>query len=329
MKILLCNKSYPQAEAVLTKMVPGIEVVTCAPHEVANYIDAVDIVLPSVAKIDADVIAAGSFGLIQQLGVGVDSVDVEAATKAGVWVANVPGAGSGNAESVAELAILQMMTLSRRLDKARKNLSEGVFFQPGGIAILNKCVCIVGLGDIGKLLAMRLRAFGVRLIGVRQNPQHGAPPETGVEKVYGIDELHTALSEADFVVLAIPENKSTYRMINAAALASMKKGSFLINVARGGVVDTEALLAALQSGHIQGAGLDVYEQEPCDPSHPIFKENVVATPHIGGNTDESLKGVVKAIAENIKLYAQGKEPLHLLNKPASVRKRQQHTLSAT
>ena len=326
MKLLLCNRSYPQAELVLKKLLPEIEIVSCAAEELKNYLTGVDILLPSIARIDAEVIAAGKFGLIQQLGVGVDSVDVESATKAGVWVANVPGAGSGNAESVAELAILQMLTLARRIDAARKNLSEGVFFQPTGMAIWNKTVCIVGLGDIGRLLAMRLRPFGVRLLAVREHPEHGAPAETGVEEVFGTKDLHNAVSEADFVVLAIPETKSTHYLINETALAAMKKGSFLINVSRGGIVDTKALLAALESGHLAGAGLDVYEQEPYDHHHAIFKQNVVATPHIGGNTDESLKGVVKAIAENIKLYADGKEPKHLLNKPEKLRKDLQNAL---
>jgi phosphoglycerate dehydrogenase-like enzyme len=100
----------------------------------------------------------------------------------------------------------------------------------------------------------------------------------------------------------------------------MKKGSFLINVGRGGVLDTDALLNVLQSGHLAGAGLDVYTVEPFDPSHPIFKQNVVATPHVGGNTDESWRGVTRGIIENIKLYASGQKPKHVVNEPATLRK---------
>ncbi len=321
MKLLLCNKSYPEAQFVLEKMIPGLEVISCNPDEVASYIEGVDIVLPSVASIDSKIIASGNFGLIQQLGVGVDSIDLEAASKAGVWVANVPGAGSGNAESVAELAVLLMLSLSRKIDEARANLKNGIFFKPGSMALLNKTVCIVGLGDIGKLLAARLKGFGMKLIAVRKHPENGAPSELGVERVYGENELQESFANADFVVLAVPETKSTHKLINKESIKYMKAGAYLVNVARGGVIDTEALYEALKSGHLAGAGLDVFESEPTDPSHPIFKENLIATPHIGGNTDESLKGVVKAIAQNIQLYAQGKAPLHLLNKPERLRSR--------
>lgn len=320
MKILLCNKSYPDAAKILNKLVPGVEVFSCAPEDVANHLEGIDVVVPSVAKIDADIISAGTFGLIQQLGVGVDSVDIENATRAGVWVANVPAAGSGNGESVAELAIMQMMMLARNVDLARKNLHEGVFFKPQGMALWNKTACIVGLGDIGKLLAVRLKAFGMRLLAVRNHPEHGAPAECGIEKVFGTNELAEALKEADFVILAIPESKSTHHMFNKERLAQMKAGAFLINVGRGPVVDTNALEEALKDGHIAGAGLDVFEKEPENPKLDLFKQNVVATPHIGGNTDESVKGVIKAIAKNLTLYRQNEEPLNLLNSPSKVRK---------
>ncbi len=323
MKILLCNKSYPDAAKILNKLVPGVEVISCAPEDVANHLEGIDVVVPSVAKIDAAIISAGSFGLIQQLGVGVDSVDIESATKSGVWVANVPAAGSGNGESVAELAIMQMMMLARNVDLARKNLHEGVFFKPQGMALWNKTACIVGLGDIGKLLAMRLKAFGMKLSAVRNHPEHGAPADCGVEKVFGTNELGEALKDADFVILAIPESKSTHHMFNKERLAQMKTGAFLINVGRGAVVDTEALEEALENGHIAGAGLDVFEKEPENPNLDLFKRNVVATPHIGGNTDESVKGVIKAIAKNLTLYRQNEEPLNLLNSPAKVRKSMQ------
>jgi phosphoglycerate dehydrogenase-like enzyme len=320
MKILVCNKKYEQAEDMLESQIPGSKVVACELTKVIESLDGVDVLVPSVAPITAEIIEKGKFGLIQQLGVGLDNVDIEAATRYGVWVANVPGAGSGNTESVAELAIAMMMTLGRRLDVARKNLADGIFFLPTGMALLNKTVCIVGLGDIGKGLAERLRPFGMRMLAVREHPEHGAPPGLGIEKVFGTAQIREAVANADFVVLAVPETKSTRNLFNAETLASMKKGSFLINVGRGGVLDTDALLNVLQSGHLAGAGLDVYTVEPFDPSHPIFKQNVVATPHVGGNTDESWRGVTRGIIENIKLYASGQKPKHVVNEPATLRK---------
>lgn len=319
MKILLCNDSYPQVEEKLSGLLPKHHVTSCAPNEVNKHLEGVDVLIPSVACIDSDIISKGRFGLIHQLGVGLDSVDIEAATRLGVWVANVPGAGSGNAESVAELAIWHMITLGRRLDEARKNLANGIFFKPGGIALLNKSVCIVGLGDIGKSIAVRLSKFDMHITAVRRHPEHGAPPETCVQRVYGPPQLHEALSAADFVVLATPESDGTRHMIDAAALKAMKPGAFLINVARGGIIDTDALLEALKSGHLAGAGFDVFSQEPADPNHPIFQQNVVATPHIGGATDESVKGIVKVVAESIDLYANGLPPVHPVNKPKNLR----------
>lgn len=313
MRILICNKAYPQVEESLSSLLPHAEVISCDRNEVSDFLTGVDVVIPSVARIDGPVIVKGKFGLIQQLGVGVDSVDVQAATAAGVWVANVPSGGTGNAESVAEIAVMQMIVLARRIDEARENVAKGVFFKPTGMSLLHKCACIVGLGDIGRALAMRLRPFGMRLIAVRRHPEHGAPAETGVERVLGAERLHEGLAQADFVVLALPENDTSRKLIDAAALKAMKKGSILINVARGGVVDLDALVDALHNNHLAGAGLDVFEHEPMDPHHPIFKENVVATPHIGGNTDESLRGVLAAIAENIKLYEDGKPPKHGVN----------------
>ena len=329
MNILLCNNSYPQVEANLAALLPGHQIRSCAPLEVDKHLQGVDVLISSVASIDSAIIHAGEFGLIHQLGVGLDAIDIDAATAAGVWVANVPSFGSGNAESVAELAILLMLTLARRLDEARKNLSNGVFFKPTGMALLNKTVCIVGLGGIGRSLAVRLRPFGVHMVAVREHPENGAPPETGVEHVYGLKELHQALSLADFVVLAIPDSNTTHHLIDATALASMKKGAFLVNVARGGIVDTDALLAALESGHLAGAGLDVFWEEPADPNHPIFKQNIVATPHIAGATDESGKGIIKVIVESIMRFAAGQPPLYPANAPAALRSKlsQLHTTS--
>lgn len=320
LKILLCNRSYKQAESLVKSMIPEHEFITCSPEEIEYNLEGVDILLPSIAKVDRKIIEDSSFGLIQQLGVGVDTVDIDCAAQNGVLVANVPGAGSGNAESVAELAVLQMLCLARKLDETRKNLSRGVFFTPTGMALLNKSVCIVGFGDIGKALATRLKPFGMHITTCRRSPEKNIDSELAIERVYGIDELEIALGQADFVVLAVPETKETLHLINEKALAAMKKGSFLINVARGGILDIEALTSSLKNKHLAGAGLDVYPQEPYDPAHPVFLENVVATPHIGGNTDESLKGVIKAVVQNIRLYAEGKEPLHLLNHPVSRRK---------
>jgi phosphoglycerate dehydrogenase-like enzyme len=313
MKILLCNDSYPLAVQRLENLLPDAQVFSCAPNEVMQNLAGVDVIIPSVARITSEIIERGTFGFIQQLGVGLDPVDIDAATKYGVWVARVPGAGSGNAESVAELAIMFMLTLARRLTQLRKNLDNGIFFKPTTQALLGKTVCIVGLGDIGTCLAKRLQPFGVKLKAVRKRIELAVPEELCIDKVYPTAEIEDAVRDADYVVLALPETGETRQIVNAKVIAAMKQGSYLVNVARGGVLDTDALLSALQSGHIAGAGLDVFWEEPVDPKHPLFSQNVVATPHIGGNTDVSFLGITTAIADNVKRYASGETPLHLAN----------------
>lgn len=296
----------------LSSLLPGHEVLACHPSAVAENLQDVDVIIPSVARITADIINRGSFGLIQQLGVGLDNVDIPAATASGAWVARVPGAGSGNAESVAELAIMFMIALCRKYVQARKNIDEGVFFKPGGKSLLNKTVCIIGFGDIATELVKRLVPFGVKLKAVRRRPQLEVPDNLNVE-MYGLNDLGAALADSDFVVLALPENSDTKELINRETLALMKQGVYLINVARGALIDHAALLDALRSGHVAGAGLDVFVEEPTDPHDPIFKENVLATPHIGGNTDASYIGVTSAIAENVKRFEAGEKPLHVVN----------------
>jgi phosphoglycerate dehydrogenase-like enzyme len=258
---------------------------------------------------------------VQQFGVGLDGVDLEAATAAGVWVARVPSAGTGNAESVAEHALLLMLALSRRLPQAQVALAAGVVGDPPGIALWRKTACIVGLGDIGSALAGRLRACGMRLIAVRRRPEQSGVAALGVERVFGPDGLHEALGQADYVVLCVNYDAASHHLIDRAAFRSMKRGAFVVNVARGGLVDSEALLEALESGQVAGAGLDVFWSEPPDPAHRIFAHNVIATPHVAGVTDASYDGIARAVAANIDRYANGEAPLYAVNAPSPTAQR--------
>lgn len=304
---------YHEGFRQLRLVLPDHDLARCDSGAVAEHLDGVDVLIPTIARIDRDVIAAGGFGLVQQYGVGLERVEIEAATAAGVWVARVPSAGTGNAESVAEHGILLMLTLARRLDEARRALREGQLGQPVGAALLGKTVCIVGLGDIGTQLALRLRPFGMRLTAVRARADLGAPPEAGIERVYGADALHTALGDADFVIVCVKYDARSHHLIDGAALAAMRPGAFLVNVARGGLVDPDALHGALACGHLAGAGLDVFWEEPVDPGHPLFGQNVVATPHIAGVTDRSFAGIAQVIADNVARFARGDAPLHAVN----------------
>lgn len=316
MKILFCSTAMPEARQMIQDMLAEHEIITCRPDAVAQHLDGVDVVTPFMTRIDAPIITQGQFGLVQQIGVGLETVDVETATRLGVWVARVPSAGTGNAESVAEHAILLMLALSRRLAQAQRVLTERRWAEPRGQALQGKHACIVGLGGLGTALAVRLKAFGMRLTAVRAHPEQGAPAESGVERVYGPHDIHIALQPADYVILCARYDRHTnHHLIDQAALATMKPGAFLINVARGGLVDPDALLHALERGHLAGAGLDVFWEEPVDPQHPLFRQNVIATPHVAGVTDVFYAGVSKVFVENIRRYARGEPPLHTINAP--------------
>jgi phosphoglycerate dehydrogenase-like enzyme len=255
-------------------------------------------------------------GLLQTASAGYDGVDVEAATEAGIWVASAPTTKTGNGESVAEFAVMLMLAASRRLNEAvaftREN-SEARSDKPEmSLALYGKTVCIVGLGGIGDLLVERLRGFGMVLTGVDEHPEHAPKGMT----VHGSDKLAFALTNADYVILAIPGTKENQNIIDTTALATMRKGAVLVNVSRGILIDESALLAAVKSGHLYGAGLDVVKDEPVKPSNPLLSTpRIFVTPHIAGATDIMLQGTVNYLGEVLARYAEGILPEGVVNQP--------------
>lgn len=241
--------------------------------------------------------AQTKLGLLQMVSAGYDGVDVGAATKAGIWVASAPTTKTGNGESVAEFAVLLMLAVSRRLNEELA-ATHGQTKIPRKLgvnrALFGKTVCIVGLGGIGDLLMERLRGFGMILTGVDNHPEN-AP--SGV-KCYGHDELKLAAVDADYLVLAIPGTKENENMIDAPVLAAMKKNAVLVNIGRGILVDESALLSAVKSGHLYGAGLDVVKDEPVSERNLLLMEpRILITPHIAGATDLMLNGTVSYLGE--------------------------------
>ena len=261
-----------------------------------------------------------SLGLLQMATAGYEEVDVDAATKAGIWVASAPTTKTGNGESVAEFAVLLMLAASRRLNEEMAFTQADAETRPEkpgpNRALFGKTVCIVGLGGIGDLLVERLRGFGMVLTGVDKHPEH-AP--AGV-KGYRPDELTIALAVADYVVLAVPATKENENMIDAKVMAAMKKHAVLVNVARGTLIDESALLAAVKSGHIYGAGLDVVKDEPVSAGNPLLMEpRILVTPHIAGPTDLMLDGTVKYLSQVLDGYRDGLQPAGIVNEPGEPR----------
>jgi len=292
---------------------PGWELEVCRGDETLQHLDGADVLVPMPNAVDREIMQAGTFGLIQQYGVGLERVDIEAATEAGIWVARLPAELTGNADGVAELAVAQILTAVRRMDEARVAVANG-WWQPISGSLIGSTIAIVGLGAIGTALAKRLSGFGCRLIGVRAHPEAGGPDS--VDSVVGPDELPQVLAQSDVVICSAMASAATRNLFDAEAFAACKPGAVFINVARGVMVDDDALLAALASGQISWAGLDVFHTEPLSSDHPFAHHpRVIATPHIGGLTHSMLARRAELFAENVLRWQCGEKPQWAVNCP--------------
>ena len=319
MRIGLCIRGLTRIFEILKELLPDDEVFECSAGDVVARARDTDVFIPTVTPIPPEALSGGRLKLVQQYGVGLDCVDIPAATRAGVWVANVPSVGTGNAESVAELAVLHMMMLARIIPTALQRFRERRFGAPLGGCLWQSTVVILGYGGIGEEIARRLSGYGMRIIAVSRHGPSGARPRDSAVRV----DLHVAaeaasevIGEADFVVVAAPATPENIGLVDAALFARMKRGAYIVNIARGPVIVYEALLAALREGNIAGAGLDVFWREPFDPADPLLQENVIATPHIGGATERSLSGIGRAVAENIERLRGGEIPVCCVNPEA-------------
>ncbi|MFA6411215.1 MAG: 2-hydroxyacid dehydrogenase [Syntrophales bacterium] len=271
-----------------------------------------DVLIPTMSAVNREHLAGSDrLRLIQQCGAGLEAVDLQAAAEMNIRVANVPTDISGNADSVAELGIYMMIGLSRDPRKMALCLANRQMGVPQGRALSGKTVGIIGLGGIGRALARRLKAFDVHLIGIKRQDPQKAKAELGLEWVGTPEDMKELLGRSDYVVLCLPLTTESRNMMERHTFDMMKGDSILINLSRGGLVDRGALEDALTAGKIGGAGLDVFWEEPPDPDDPIFRYNVMATPHIGGVTDVSIRGIVRAVTENIRRLETGQDLLYL------------------
>jgi phosphoglycerate dehydrogenase-like enzyme len=305
----------------LARHLPGWQIAACPANKVGDHLDGVDVICPLGARIGPQLLEAGTFGLVHQFGVGLDGVAVDRATELGVLVARVPGDIGGNADSCAELAVLHLLALARRLDESRTVLAQRRWpDRPVGRSLLDATVLIVGLGAIGTAVARRLAPFGPRLLGVRARPELGGPPEIGL--VGGPDQLPELLSQADAVVCAAMLHDGNVAMFGASEFAAMRPGALFVNIARGGLVDEDALLAALESGRLGGAGLDVFRREPPDLDSPLLAHpRVLGTPHVGWHTGYMFRQTGAVFAANLIRFGRGELPQWTVNTPAFRRSR--------
>lgn len=245
--------------------------------------DADALLVRSATKVDEEVFAAaGKLQVVARAGVGLDNVEVAAATKRGVLVVNAP---TSNIVSAAEHAFALLLAVARRVPAANASLRAGEWKRSAysGVELNGKTVGVVGLGKIGQLFAHRAAAFGTTVIAYDPYISPARAAQLGIELV----ELDELLSRADFVSVHLPKTPETKGLIGATQLAKTKQGAIIVNAARGGLLDEEALAEAIHSGQIGGAGLDVFVTEPCTDSPLFGLDNVVATPHLGASTAEA------------------------------------------
>ena len=262
-------------------------------------VDAV--LIRSATKMDAEAIAAAkTLKVIARAGVGLDNVDVETATKAGVMVVNAP---TSNITSAAELAVGLLLACARNIAPANEALRNGAWKRSkyGGVELLEKKVGIVGFGRIGQLVAERLKGFGVEILAYDPYVSVQRAGLLGARLVT-LDEL---LAESDFITIHLPKTPETIGLIGKEALTKVKPTVRVINAARGGVLDEEALADAIAEGRVAGAGIDVFATEPCTDSPLFAHESVVVTPHLGASTEEAQEKAGVAVAKSVRLALGG------------------------
>jgi D-3-phosphoglycerate dehydrogenase len=270
-------------------------------READGYIAGLD-------QIDASVIeAAGRLKVIARYGVGIDRVDVPAATRRGIMVTNTPGA---NSAAVAELTIALILALGRDLCRADRAIRRGEWLRVTGVGLRGKAVGLVGFGAVGREVALRLKGFGCRVLAFDPYVKPEALESIGVERV-DLDEL---LAQSDFISLHAALTAVTAGMVDYSFLNKMKPGSFLVNTARGELVDEGALKAALEEGRLRGAALDCFSEEPPPVHHPLFAlPQILATPHMAAHTDEAVQAMGWMAVEACLAVLRGERPPHVVN----------------
>ncbi|GFS42629.1 D-isomer specific 2-hydroxyacid dehydrogenase family protein [Actinidia rufa] len=293
-RLLFCGPYFPASHNYTREYVhnyPFIKVDDVPFADVPNVIGNYDMCIVKDMRLNADVIShASRMKLIMQYGVGLEGIDINAATRHGIKVARIPSGATGNASSCAEMAIYLMLGLLRKQNEMQLAIKKKKLGEPAGETLLGKTVFIMGFGNIGIHLAKRLRPFDVKILATKrswdlQKPHKSdgmssaSPTQNGtnddlVDEKGGHEDIHTFASNADIV------------------------GALLVNIARGGLLDYEAVLCHLKSGHLGGLGIDVAWTEPFDPDDPILKfPNVLITPHVAGVTEQSYRSMAKVVGD--------------------------------
>jgi len=276
--------------------------------ELVPLVKEADGYIAGLDQIDSSVLeAADRLKVIARYGVGVDRVDVEAATRRGIVVTNTPGA---NSVAVAELTIALMLALGRHLCGANQATRSGEWPRYAGVGLRGKTAGLVGFGSIGREVASRLKSFGCRILASDPCVSWEAGEAHGVQIV----PLEDLLASSDFVSLHASLNPSTSGMVDHSFLRKMKRGAFVVNTARGELIDEEALCEALVKGHLRGAAVDCFRKEPPAADHPFFRlPQMIVTPHTGSHTDEATNAMGWMSLEACLAVLRGERPAYVVN----------------
>ena len=316
MKRVLVSDKMASAAIEIFKQTPGIEVdvkTGLTPAELEEIIKDYDaLAIRSATKVTPAVIErATKLSVVARAGVGLDNVDIAAASKKGIVVMNTP---DGNTITTGEHTIAMMLSLARQIPQATASMKAGKWEKNKfmGHEFCSKTLGIIGTGRVGSIVASR--AQGLKMNVMAYDPF--ISPEAAEKLGITLATLDEIFAKADFITVHTPLTKETEGVVNAAAFAKMKKGVFIINCARGGIVNEKDLLAALVSGKVAGAALDVFVEEPTKNMELIAHENVICTPHLGASTDEAQVNVAIAVAEQIVAYLTRGEIINAINFPS-------------
>lgn len=315
MKVVLAGKFPSGTEELFRNLLPKeifeIKVVDTL-EEYEKLTDA-EIIVLRIFKINKELIMHNKeLKLIEKWGAGFDTIDIEAAGMAGVPVCNVPGA---NAYSVSDLAVMHMLAVFRNLMKHHQSMLNGVWtkneLMDRSYSLMNKTVGLIGLGNIGKLVAKKVQAFGARVVyfDINRLPEC---EERSLQIKYV--SMHELLTTSDVISLHVPLSNHTKNLISKKEFDIMKPTSIIINTGRGGLINEQDLIEAIQNKKILGAGLDCFAEEPITPDNPILhQDNILMTPHIGGVSAELTEIMVPAMVKNIINFEKGKELEFIVN----------------
>lgn len=313
-KVLISDKLSPKAAKIFENNKIDVDVkVGMTPEELAACIGKYDgLAIRSATKVTADIIKkAKNLKVIGRAGIGVDNVDIPVATASGIVVMNTP---FGNSITTAEHAIAMMFSVARQIPQASTSTHSGKWEKSGfmGTELTGKTLGLIGCGNIGSIVADRAQGLKMHVIAYDPFLSEERAKDLNLEKA----ELDELLKKADFITLHTPLNDATRNILGEKNLAKAKKGVFIINCARGGLIDEKALKKAIAKGHVAGAGLDVFEEEPAT-KNPLFgMKEIVCTPHLGASTNEAQENVAIQVAEQMSAYLNEGTVTNALNLPS-------------